>query len=421
MAYDSTNKKLYRDTSSGYPGISTSEIATCLEDYRVTARGRDIGLLCTSPKINKWAKCKPVRYSTFSPLTDEQRQDVDYGIDVSSAHDTTYAGVIAKAIDNNCEYGYLQPRGLPYGEPFRTLDFDGYNHKAKAPYGYTLSHLKGDADGWVDVYIADGADLTLADLDPSVLATSDIMACNIVILLRKEGETTGGYISFAMNDDGDYITLADIKDTSYAAPVLRFTIPSGGIWNLAIAITSATEDSLEDELYMYLPNSLFSFEYDPDYVGFKWFFPEDNAVQAQTSAGTAILDTSVEVDKLRVQMAVEVDTDFKDMAGAITIEVGSSLTDFENNSVSETETFELAPGESIIIDKTFSNLGSLIASSSGLYISNLYVRAKMAYTVGETTNTVYFDFLETNDVKGAQKKEYQQPVSAQEIYNTWEW
>lgn len=418
MAYDSTNKKLYKTDTQG---ISTSEIAACLGDYRVTARGRDIGLLCSSPKINKWAKCKPVRYSTFSPLTDEYRQDADYGLDVSSAHDTSYEGIIAKAIANGCEYGYLRPRGLSYGEPFRTLDFDGYNHKAEAPYRYTLSHLKGDAEGWVDVYLADNADLTLADLDPSVLATSDIASCNIVVLLRKEGETTGGYINFAMNDDGDYITLGDIRDKNYAAPVLRFTVPSGGIWNLAIAITTAEKNSTEDEFYMYLPNSLFSFEYDPDYVGFKWYFPEDNAVQAQTSTGTAIVNTSTEVDKLRVQMAVEVDTDFKDMTGTVTIEVGSSLDDFENNSVSDVETFALAPSGSIIIDKTFSNLGSLIASSSGLYISNLYVRAKMVYTVGETTNTVYFDFLETDDAKGAQKKDYQQPVSVQEIYNTWEW
>ena len=40
MAYDSSTKKLYTTATQG---ISTSEVAACLGDYRVTARGRDIG------------------------------------------------------------------------------------------------------------------------------------------------------------------------------------------------------------------------------------------------------------------------------------------------------------------------------------------------------------------------------------------
>jgi hypothetical protein len=412
MAYDSVNKRLYVDTASG-KGISTSEIATCLGDYRVTQNGRSIGLLCTSPKVNMWSKNKPVRTKSFSPLTYLQRQQANYGLDVSKAHDTEYEDLLGKAISSSCKFGYLAPRGGE-NEPFRLLDFDGYWHKAETPYKYRLSHQKGEQSVWADMYIAPKADLTIADLNPTDLTTSDIGACNIIILFRKKGQTSGGdYVFPKVN--GSYVKLRDIKTSDYAAPVLRFDVPSAGEWDVVLAVTTATEVSTEDEFYMFLPEALFELEYIPNYIGFYWkYWDEDSGVYAKIVNG--------EVDTLTVNMGFEMDEEFdKAVSIVLKVEAGSSLTDFDENSIEKTSTFTLSPNEYKEVSLVFDNIGSYIAPNGGLTTSSLYVRASIDYTVGETTRTVYFDFLEEDDDKGQQKATYQQPVTVKEIYNKWGW
>ena len=80
MAYDKENRRLYVDKANN-KGITTREIADCLRDYRVNKKGqRDLGMLCTSGKINKWAKFKPVRYNSTDPLIESQMKDVNYGL-----------------------------------------------------------------------------------------------------------------------------------------------------------------------------------------------------------------------------------------------------------------------------------------------------------------------------------------------------
>lgn len=410
MAYDSVNKRLYKTASQG---ISTSEVAACLNDHRVTKLGRSIGLLCTSPKVNMWSKNKPVRTKSFSPLTDLQRQQANYGLDVSNAHDTEYEDLLRKAISSSCKFGYLPPRGGE-DEPFRLLDFDGYWHKAETPYKYTLSHQKGEQSGWADMYIAPNADLTIADLNPTDLPTSDIGACNIIILFRKKGQTSGGYYVFP-KVNGSYVKLRDIKTSDYAAPVLRFNVPSAGEWDVVLAVTTATEASTEDEFYMFLPEALFELEYNPNYIGFYWrYWKEDEGVQTKLVNG--------EVDKLTVNMGFEMDEEFdRAVSVVLKVEAGSSLTDFDENSIDKTSTFTLSPNEYKDVILVFDNIGSFIAPSGGLTTSSLYVRARIDYTIGETTRTAYFDFLEQDYAKGQQKATYQQPVTVKEIYNTWKW
>ena len=134
MAYDSTNKKLY---VSADKGISTSEIAVCLGDYRVTTRGRDIGLLCTSPKINVWAKCKPFRNRSKGFASDAERDEArasaNYGVMTKKA---TSIVVLKGYYDGDMNgWDKALPRGLSYySEPFRMLDFNGYNHKCISPF-----------------------------------------------------------------------------------------------------------------------------------------------------------------------------------------------------------------------------------------------------------------------------------------------
>lgn len=148
MAYDSTNKKLYTTDAQG---ISTSEIAACLGDYRVTARGRDIGLLCTSPKINKWSPAKPFRNASWKfgskAEKDAARRMANQGLLLptaanagvgtsQAAYRRTYLGYLTylASTEQVPNYTYQQPRGKSYNEPFRLLDFDGYMHRANKPF-----------------------------------------------------------------------------------------------------------------------------------------------------------------------------------------------------------------------------------------------------------------------------------------------
>lgn len=148
MAYDSTTKKLYTTASEG---ISTSEVAVCIGDYRVTARGRDIGLLCSSPKINKWSPAKPFRNASWkfgsSTERDAARRMANQGlllptaanagvVSSQAAYRRTYLGYLTylASTGQTPNYTYQPPRGKASNEPFRLLDFDGYMHRANQPF-----------------------------------------------------------------------------------------------------------------------------------------------------------------------------------------------------------------------------------------------------------------------------------------------
>ena len=168
MAYDSTNRKLYTTASEG---ISTSEVAACLNDYRVTARGRDIGLLCSSPKINKWSPAKPFRNASWKFGSKNERDTArrmanqglllptaaNAGVGTSqAAYRRTYLGYLTylASTGQTPNYTYQQPRGKSSNEPFRLLDFDGYMHKAKQPFQTIIMGMeKGAARGEINRFV----------------------------------------------------------------------------------------------------------------------------------------------------------------------------------------------------------------------------------------------------------------------------
>ena len=415
MAYDRENDILKVTSESG---ISLQEVALCLRDYRLDTNGRiDLGMMCTSPQIGVWPKNKPVRLSSRQILTDADRKSVNYGIDFSMAHGTDFSDCLAKSIANGGKYGYLRPRGGD-DEPYRLLDFDGYKHRAETPYGYTMSHSTGDASGWVDVYINPNADLTLADLNPTELGSGDINSCKLAILLQKADGTDSRCI-LPQKDGGGYYTLADIigKDDG-AAPMLRFTVPSAGMWNLAIAITEAVDSNKEndDVFFMYLPEALFRLEYDPAYTGFEWKYPEDNSVAALDAYNRVITDTDTDVDKVYVNIAIKIDSDAETTRGTVTIEIGEYGQYFEEYGTYEGD-FLLSPGQSQQFGKTFTGISSIFGYP---YINRIYIRARVKYgseSAEETSmKTVYLDLLNQTI-----KAEVQEPVSIKQILDTIEW
>lgn len=415
MAYDRENDILKDTTESG---ISLQEVALCLRDYRLDTNGRiDLGMMCTSPQIGVWPKNKPVRLRSREILTDADRKSANYGIDFSMAHGADFSECLAKSIANGGKYGYLRPRGGD-DEPYRLLDFDGYKHRAETPYGYTMSHSTGDASGWVDVYINPNADLTLADLNPTELGGGDINSCKLAILLRKDDGTDSRCI-LPQKDGGGYYTLADIIGKyDGAAPMLRFTVPSAGMWNLAIAITEAVDSNKEndDVFFMYLPEALFRLEYDPAYTGFKWEYADDYALVGRNPDGSVISDTNTNVDNVYANIRIDIDGNAEKTRGTVTIEIGEYGQYFEENGIYE-EDFLLSPGQSQDFRKTFLNISS---SFGNPYINKIYIRARVKYgseSAEETSmKTVYLDLLNQTI-----KAEVQEPVSLEQILDATEW
>ena len=81
--------------------------------------------------INKWAKCKPIRYDKVGELTDAERRGsladrnagYYYGVHIAAP-----AGSYAQIHD--ADFEYRRPRGSEHDEPYRLSDFSGYDADA---------------------------------------------------------------------------------------------------------------------------------------------------------------------------------------------------------------------------------------------------------------------------------------------------
>lgn len=145
MPYDSLNKKLFIDnTDPDNPkGITLAEISRCLGDYRKDTRGNiDLGMMCTSPKINPWAKNKPTPVSGrgtpyIGMLTYEQQKDANFGLNIPTASSPleikeNYYDAQESPKRNGWTHKVPDPY---YNEYYRVTDFDGYAHNAICPFG----------------------------------------------------------------------------------------------------------------------------------------------------------------------------------------------------------------------------------------------------------------------------------------------
>lgn len=136
MAYDSNTGTITRP-------INFKDISDAL-----SIGSGDLGTLCSSQKINKWAKSKPFRMDKVGIATYEDRATLR-GADVQSVFglripspvypsdwNNSYAQAIKAASMKSESYSFLPPRGLNTGiinEWFRALDFDGYMSDPEPP------------------------------------------------------------------------------------------------------------------------------------------------------------------------------------------------------------------------------------------------------------------------------------------------
>lgn len=142
-------------------GLQLWEIYSCLGYNNVDQNGnRNLGLVITNGAINKWAKHKPFRFGKWNFASDAERdadrKEMHQGLlmttaenaGVTSTKGKTYLADLAYRALNVAgtpNWEYLRPRGVTdvYNEPFRTLDFDDYNHLAEQPFNTYCSINKG--------------------------------------------------------------------------------------------------------------------------------------------------------------------------------------------------------------------------------------------------------------------------------------
>ena len=103
----------------------------------------DIGTLCTSDKINKWAKYKPYRINQPSDITDTQRKAINFGLIMPTIYNSK-AELIAGLKRNGGSWGYDRPTAI---DRQRITDFVGYNHDAIPPFGTIKSQNLMLSDG----------------------------------------------------------------------------------------------------------------------------------------------------------------------------------------------------------------------------------------------------------------------------------
>lgn len=267
MPYDSNNKKLYVDkTTTPNKGISLSDIATALRDYRVNTYGRrDLGMLATSPNINKWAKYKPfiVRGDNNHPRgvqTEEDRRDAAYGfywwnyiLENEAPFADSASACLDKAIANNGEWAYKKPINV-----FRVQDFDQYKHNAETPYRVDINSPDLGQNNYIRA-VHDPSnpniELTLSDMpDFNGDYSGSCADMNIVYLWRMKNTT-------AMNVHFTGLKVSDIDNhTTAGADAVHINMGQLGSYvrkeyDFCVAATTAASAD-DDGAWVYLPDSL---------------------------------------------------------------------------------------------------------------------------------------------------------------------
>lgn len=133
----------------------------------------DLATLCTSPKINVWAKYKPTVYP--SPFPDDwyKAKDGNFGLNITVDNRvSSWSALVAEYSKPNNGYSniYVRPSGGATS-PYRLGDFRGYNHKAKPEISDYLAATNYIEDSPIslsvayNVITADGDQVSYKDVE----------------------------------------------------------------------------------------------------------------------------------------------------------------------------------------------------------------------------------------------------------------
>ena len=174
MAYDTTTKRIYRNTSA------TPAVGVGIEDVRQAIResSYDLGTLCRSLKVNKWCKYKPVETS-FLGETGKTSGSLYW------KGDDGQCGLTIPRASNNDRSTFARgttawSRAVPTTK-YRLLDFDGY-------------------DG----------NKTVSDSDPSSLPTGKLTEATQSAIAFDGGVPIFHVDLNAQDSSGYYLTINDL-------------------------------------------------------------------------------------------------------------------------------------------------------------------------------------------------------------------
>lgn len=133
----------------------------------------DLATLCTSPKINVWAKYKPTVFP--SPFPDDwyKAKDGNFGLNITVDNRvSSWSALVAEYSKPNNGYSniYVRPSGGATS-PYRLGDFRGYNHKAKPEISDYLAATNYIEDSPIslsvayNVITADGDQVSYKDVE----------------------------------------------------------------------------------------------------------------------------------------------------------------------------------------------------------------------------------------------------------------
>lgn len=127
----------------------------------------DLGTLCMSQKINRWARFKPEDIDTQLDLIDLSRKTNNFSLSLPTLH-SSRATLVAALKSGAVSWTYRHPTSAMRT---RLNDFDGYDHNALPPFGTIQAQDVMLSDGPVIdcVYpVSGGGSLSLADFEGSV-------------------------------------------------------------------------------------------------------------------------------------------------------------------------------------------------------------------------------------------------------------
>lgn len=360
--------------------------------------------MCTADDTNKWSKKKPIESVKEINITDYDRAQKFYGFDIQTIFCNNCEDTLNTALGNGADYPYIKPSTW-----FRLRDFDGYNSRAEIPFKYTQYTDPTTSFQWVDVYWNPNGEIRLSEILPTEIG-NNVASFRIALVYRKRGTSLFGG-GFATDDNDNYVTISDVENG--AQPIIRFTLPSSGTYDMVLAITDAAYLDQEDTSWLYLPSALFVASYDDSAVNFLFGYAEDNALVGKDANGNIVANTTTQVHSVDVLMKVETQ---KYLKGKLTIQIGEKNGSDFNACGEYSQEFAIEANEYYNFDHTFNNVYSSfpIPTADNIYVVGWLEYGESAFT--ETLTKKYFNFLE-DKLSGSEVA----PVTLKEIIDTWEW
>lgn len=132
--------------------VSVDDVADCLG----MTRSSTLADLCTSSRINVWAKYKPTDYNAAFTDNWSKGKDGNYGLNITVDNRvSSWSALVAEYSKANNGYSniYKRPSGGATS-PYRLGDFRGYNHKAKPEISDYLAATNYREDSQISLSVA---------------------------------------------------------------------------------------------------------------------------------------------------------------------------------------------------------------------------------------------------------------------------